>query len=351
MTQYRWRSARIVWETTDTATIIFNTGTDPFIYLSGQFVNLSLLINGEYYTRSYSLSSTYGVNPQPWVTIKRVAGGVFSNYVLDNVHVIKEWSVEGPFGNFIISQEHSSAKHIVLLAGGSGITPIFSIAQFVLHQLIESRITLIYSNRTADTIIFRDTIEQWTRVYADRLQVTFALSQPLTHEKELPAPFLPLRLNKLITKKLLKQTAGKSVAQTLYFICGPEALMQQHVKVLEDLNIPSANILREWFQPPAVKEPIMLPTQPLEVQLYFYEQTSLLEVQPGRTILDAALQERVPLRYSCKKGTCWTCTATVLSGKVAMSANYALTQQQVDERKVLLCQAYPLDNEVTVEIM
>jgi ring-1,2-phenylacetyl-CoA epoxidase subunit PaaE len=149
--------------------------------------------------------------------------------------------------------------------------------------------------------------------------------------------------------ELIKKATHDPLNEVQYFICGPSELMKMHREVLENMQVPAGHIYMEWFAPEAADE-ASLPQEPQEVLLHFYEQTNLLDVQAGQTILAAALEDRIPLSYSCKGGTCGKCMAKLISGEVKMVNNYAIRRDDVDAGMILLCQSYPLTNDVTVEI-
>src|SRR5687768_1567712 len=107
-----WTTAAITKETSDTVTVEFDTGGIPFISAPGQFINVTLLIDGEPVTRSYSLSSSADEDVNPSITVKRVNGGVMSNFVIDNISKIDKWHIEGPYGNFIPSTSTYTSRHI-----------------------------------------------------------------------------------------------------------------------------------------------------------------------------------------------------------------------------------------------
>src|SRR5687768_9281348 len=122
-------TAAIISETPDAVTVELNTGGIPFVFMPGQFVYVTLMIEDMPVTRPYSLSSLPGGGINPAITVKRVSGGVMSNFIIDNVSTISKWYIEGPYGNFIPSPAAYNAKLIVLLAGGSGIVPLYSIGR------------------------------------------------------------------------------------------------------------------------------------------------------------------------------------------------------------------------------
>ncbi|HVI47136.1 MAG TPA: 2Fe-2S iron-sulfur cluster-binding protein [Chitinophaga sp.] len=341
---YTWSTAAVLRETSDTVTVVFHTNGTPITYSPGQFVNITLRIGGEPVTRSYSLSSIPG--DPPAITVKRVQDGLMSNYIADNAAGIKEWQVSGPYGTFMLPDHITDAKHLVLLAGGSGITPLFSIARAFTDRFQDAAVTLIYSSGTE--IIFREQISAWTAQHSHRTQVHYAMSKPAPEEDM--TGMIRGRVNKLIAKKLIKAAVPELHDGTHYFICGPAELMKMHHEMLDGMGIANDNIYLEWFAPDEEATTVTLPEEQQEVLLHFREQSNLLEVHPGQTILDAALTDKIPLPYSCKTGTCGSCAARLISGRVMMQHNYALRKTDVDQGWVLLCQGYPLTGDVTLEM-
>lgn len=342
-----WRTADISQETASTVTIRFDTGGMPFIYKPGQFINVTLTINGTAVTRSYSLSSVPGKDIQPAITVKKVTGGIMSNYIITHAPEIEHWQVSGPYGSFTPTEDTYTAKHVVLLAGGSGITPLYTIARSVIDWSPDTSVTLIYASRVPDEIIFREDITSWQEKHQGRINVHHAIS---VHEAADTPDFIKGRLNKLVTRKLIKQAVDAPHDAVHYFICGPAGLMKIQQEMLEALQVPADNIFIEWFSPEAIKEEEILPDTAQEVLLHFYEQSNLLDVAAGKTILESALEDRIPLPYSCKGGTCGICAAKLTAGKVKMRVNHALSQSDIDEGMILLCQSFPLTADVTVEI-
>lgn len=341
-----WRTASIIPETDDTVTIQFDTGSGAFVYKAGQFVNLTILIDGSPVTRSYSLSSVPGLDPAPTITVKKIEGGLMSSYIVDHAQQIQHWQVDGPYGSFTAP---SQCTQLVMLTAGSGITPVYPIAASVLRSQLSARVTIIYSNRSPESIIFRKQLEQLQLRFGERLTIIHALTEGAgTHSAD-TGEWINGRLNRIIVKKLIKKyIAEPSSAQ--YFICGPSSLIQLHQECLDAIGIHTDNIIVERYNPDNSDDSVELPTQMQEVMLHFHEQSNLLEVPPGSNILHAALQDRIALPNSCKNGTCGKCTAKLTAGKVVMKQNYVLRKEELEAGLVLLCQSYPLNSEVTVEI-
>ncbi|HUC82340.1 MAG TPA: 2Fe-2S iron-sulfur cluster-binding protein [Flavisolibacter sp.] len=331
-------------------TIHFDTNGVMMQYAAGQFINLHIHINGAEYVRSYSLSSWYHVHRCPTITVKKVKGGLVSSYLVDELKEGTLILVEGPIGSFTPSSFAQMTQNVVLIAGGSGISPLWSIAHFFLYQT-GANVTLLYGNRKADEIIFLDQIGQLQKLFSERFAVFHALSQ----EPKLPLKIkegVAARLSPLILRKALKKLLPDSFLTSAFFICGPEGLMADAHECLLGLGIESGQLQQESFAGADVNKATPEPdlSDEREVLMLFEEQVNLLDVMPKEAILDAALRERINVSYSCRTGTCGTCWAKKTSGEVWMRANYALQPAQVEEGYVLLCQTYPLTDDVTVEI-
>lgn len=350
ITKQIWKAATIIQETKDTVTVVFDTGGSPFIYEPGQFINVTLRIGDMPVTRSYSLSSCPDEDVSPSITVKRVNGGQMSNFIIDNAANIGKWYIEGPYGNFTPSSSTYASQHVILMAGGSGITPLFSIARTVLTRSADVKVTLIYCSRSLDDMIFRKSIETLPEKFKGRFNSYHVLSQPGDVIELSSGTVIKGRLNKLICKKLIKQAVDNLHNGVEYFICGPSQLMKMKKNILEAMQIPDEHIYLEWYSPEPSNDLVSLPQEPQEVLLHYYEQSNLLDVKAGQSILAAALDDKIFLPYSCKAGTCGKCTARLTSGKVTMVNNYALRPSDVDAGLILLCQSYPVSDDVTVEI-
>lgn len=341
---------KVIRETKDAVTIVFDIGGSGFKYLPGQFINVSMMINGEKITRSYSLSSSPDLDLYPAITVKRVTDGLMSNYLVDYAEQISELEIEGPYGSFVPSENSYQSGHVVLLSGGSGITPLLSIAKSLLGKSADVQLTLIYANRNWSDTIFAEKIEALVEEYKDRLTVFHALSQQEGRKPVFSGTLIEDRLSKLLVKKLLKQTIAEKPSGACYFICGPSGLMKIYYDVLKSLQVFETDIFMERFTAgDEILEQLSLPTVTHEVLVHFYEQTHLIEIPPATSLLSAALKEGISFGYSCKSGTCGSCVALLTSGKVSMLKNYALTESEVAQGMILLCQSYPLSEDITIE--
>ena len=240
---YLWRIERIERPTKDSATIHFNTNGVVFQYAAGQFINLHVRFNGKEHIRSYSLSSWHSVHDCPSITVKKVSGGLVSNFLVDELAEGSLMQIEGPVGNFTPSSFAQIAQNVVLIAGGSGISPLWSIAHFLLYQTT-ANVTLLYGNRRCVEIIFRNEIEQLQHLFPQRFMVFHALSQ----EPALPADIakgVAARLSPMILRKALKHLLPDVFLTAAYFICGPEGLMAKARGCLHGLGIETARYNRK----------------------------------------------------------------------------------------------------------
>jgi len=347
--EYKWRTSSVIQETADSVTIEFDTGNDDFVYRPGQFVNLTLQIDGQLVTRSYSFSSIPGIKEPPSITVRKKEGGLMSSYIVDHAAQINEWEVEGPYGFFYPDGEAVSAGRVVLVAGGSGITALYSLLKYYLDQS-SAEILLVYANSSSARIIFQNRLSELEQRYPQRLTVWHVLSQPVTEDEANFKNLVKGRLSRLALKKILKNQLQDKTGEAYYFLCGPPGLLKLAEQTLDSLQVLPVHIYKEYFSPLPDGEPeITLPDTGQQVALQVNGRTERLIVDPGVTILEAAINRNLPVRFSCKSGNCGTCAAQMISGEVYMKRNFALREEQVNEGYILLCQSHPLDNKVYIK--
>jgi len=313
-------------------------------------LNVKCVIDGSAVSRSYSLCSAPGVDDRTAITVKRVEGGLMSAFICDYAEQISEWRVDGPHGLFHPDEGVVSSEDVVFVAGGSGITPVFSIIKYLLNHTA-ARLTLVYSNRTPEETIYRHALLSLQEQYSERLNICFVFTKADASIQLLDGDFLRGRITPLILKKLLKKSNIPLDRPVHYYLCGPEGLITMAEKTLSGLGVDGQFVHKEYFTPPTNDDKnVSLPDTTLEVLIQLYEQTNLLEINPGKTILEAALEDRMAVPNSCRSGTCGMCVAKLVSGTVHMRQNFALNETMIKEGYVLLCQSHPLDNRVTVMI-
>ena len=202
-----------------------------------------------------------------------------------------------------------------------------------------------------NNIAFRHALLSLPKEYSARLNIVFVFTKPEASIQGRHMQFLKGRITPLILKKILKQSDVFSGRSVHYFLCGPEGLIAMAEKTLSGLGVTENFVRKEYFTPPEIDDKnVVLPGATLEVLIQLYDQTNLLEIDPGKTILEAALEDRMAVPNSCRSGTCGMCVAKLVSGTVHMRQNFALNETMIKEGYVLLCQSHPLDNRVTVMI-
>lgn len=355
MKKYKWNTHQIIQETSDSISIYFDTQKEVFEFLPGQFINVSCVIDGKTVTRSYSLSSD-PTAVYPAITVKRVKDGVMSNYLLDQAQAITSWDMQGPFGNFVLEKQIAAQIPIVLLAGGSGISALFS----MLYSAINNKIIplLLYSNKTVDQTIFFKEIE--TLKEQGSLDVHYSFTSDSLEDKV--NDYVQGRFSIEIIQGLLKDNTEYMKAH--YYICGPTGLMNLYHKALLELEISSEQIHAEYFEVEEDKESEeVIQNIATDVFVHYYEDTlrnneletyectSMIQVQANQSLLEAIHAHHISVPSSCKNGTCGACWAVKTDGEVKMKSNHVLSQANITEGIILLCQSYPMDQDVTVSLL
>ncbi len=338
----------VVQVTPDAVNVVFENPGDNFNYEPGQFITLILTIDGKKIRRAYSLCTTPGVDEFPAVTVKRVEGGIMSNYVNDHVKAGDVIEVMEPMGMFTTTYMEDAERHIVLFGGGSGITPLISILKAVLNREPKSQVSLIYANRDENSIIFKNELDALQEANKDRLKIIHSLDNPANGWNG----YAGLLTNEKL-KDILKELPLKDNDQTTYFTCGPEPLMNIVFSTLEELGIPEERRNRESFVAGATSPGEIIDADAgdaKQVKLILDGQEYEFEVAPGKPILEAALEADIDMPYSCQSGLCTACRGKCLSGKVSTDEADGLSQDELDDGYVLTCIGKPLTDDVVVEI-
>lgn len=328
----------VVRETADAVSIHFEP-TEKVAYKSGQFFTVAVTVEGNEERRAYSLCSSPYVDEFPAVAVKRVDGGKVSNYLNDNVSAGDELLLMDPIGNFTTDFAASNDRHIVLFGGGSGITPLISIAKSTLDQEPNSKITLVYANRNDESIIFKSAIAQ---LESDRFNVVHVL-------EESPAGFTGHsgRISKEIIKEVLSSV---DPSKGEYFMCGPGPMMDVVMDCLVTMGLPSDKIHKESFVSETAEAPVSDEVIAREVTIIYDDEEFKYTVEPNETILEKGLEEDIDLPFSCQSGLCTACRGKCTSGKVKMMEDEGLSEAEIDEGYVLPCVSHPLTDDVVIEI-
>jgi len=344
----------IIQETRDTISIVFAQPAEkPVEYKSGQFLTLIVSVNGKDVRRAYSLCSSPFVDKDLAVTVKRVDAGLMSNWLPDNLKVGSTMKVMEPMGQFTTEFSTGGKRHLVLFAGGSGITPMMSIIKSTLLREPDSMVSLIYCNRDIDSIIFKETLDQMQTRDEGRLHVIHVLDNaPMNWQG-----YSGLLNHEMLTK-LFERVPDWGIENTTYLMCGPEGMMKNVASLLAMRHIPKEKIFKESFVQGILdkdqkKEEVVVVAEELkerEVTIRYDGQEYKVLVPPDKGILESALDQGIDLPYSCQSGLCTACRGKALSGKVKLDEEEGLSQSERAEGYVLTCVGHPLTDDVVIEI-
>lgn len=340
-------------ETADCVSLLFDVPEpllSSFQFLPGQNLTLKTTINGAEVRRSYSICSA----PQERelrVAIKKVEGGVFSGHANEKLNTGDVIDVMPPTGKFNTPLNAKQTKRYLMIAAGSGITPIISLIKSILYTEPTSTITLVYGNRSRSSIIFFEELEQLKNRYMQRFNVLHILSREKTDS--------PLQRGRIDAEKLsiLDRLNGfKNMDEC--FICGPEEMILTSKDFLEKTGLSVKKIHLELFTSTKVTAREKK-SQPDDTQQKRSSQVTIkvdgrevniaIPLQEDVTILDAALAQGADLPFACKGGMCCTCKAKLVSGEVIMDVHWGLEEEEVEQGYILTCQSYPKTEKLIVD--
>ncbi|MDA0196743.1 MAG: ferredoxin--NADP reductase [Bacteroidetes bacterium] len=345
------RISDVIRETEDAVRIVFDEPDGGLEYQPGQFLTLILNINGEKVRRAYSLCTSPYLSEKPAVAVKRVDKGLVSNFVNDTLKLGDIVDVLPPMGHFTPAIDKHTTRNLILIGGGSGITPLMGILKTVLHEESSSSITLIYANRDIDSIIFRDQLEQLKSSYTDRFNYVQSLDNPPANWDQ-NAGFLTLEK----MKELITTLPDWNSDTTLYYVCGPQGLMNLAFEAFESLKLDHHRTFKESFLAiaPAIKDIVADNKAHREgishVQIKYDGEEHEFDVPFGKSILETALAQNIDLPYSCQSGLCTACMGKCLEGEVDLSDAEALSEEERAEGYVLTCVGKPLTDRIVIEI-
>lgn len=335
-------------ETPDAVSVAFKVPDQlqkEYTFKQGQYLTLKFKINGEELRRSYSICSSY-YEKELRVAVKRVKDGRVSTHIFNNLKSGDVIEVMTPMGNFFTEMNAANKKTYVLFAGGSGITPMFSILKTVLKDEPQSRIILFYGNNDESSIIFKKKIEELAVANSDRLNIIHILNDaPVSH---------PEMLKGMMTKEKNMELIKSYVdvkATNEYFICGPGVMMDNVVAALKELKIDESTVHIEYFSSPVNAEEVKPSADVAKgavVTIIIDGEEHNIELKENEAILEAALRVGLDAPYACQGGSCCTCRALLQAGKVEMAVNYALSASEVKQGFILTCQSRPTTPSVVV---
>ena len=347
---YPLQIKRLVHDTRDAIVVSFDVPRDlrqTFQYQPGQHLTLRATIDGEEWRRSYSICSAVQDN-ELRIAIKKVNGGVFSNWAHDTFAAGMTLDVMPPAGSFHLPLSAEHHRRYLAFAAGSGITPVFSVIKSTLMAEPQSRFTLVYGNRASSTVMLRDQLADLKDQYLDRLSIVHVMSR-----EQQDIELFNGRIDAEKCRALLSQWIRLEDIDHV-FICGPQQMMEQVSGSLVAMGMDTSRIHAELFgvaTPAASRRPVSALTDAqCEVTMVIDGRHYLFSMpRDTMSVLEAGLAQGIEIPYACKGGICATCRCKVTEGKADMDANHALEDYEVGSGFVLSCQAFPATDRLVLD--
>jgi hypothetical protein len=305
--------AQVEQQTHDTKTLRFQIPNERQLRAKpGQFLTFQLPIDGQRVSRSYTISSSPIHRNYVEITPKRMEKGCASVFLNDLAKPGLTVEARGPYGQFYFDE--TLHKSIVLIAAGSGITPMISMLCYIDDLKLATPVTLLYCVRTGADIIFQNELARLGRSLPN-FQYEVCLSQPDPAWKGHSG-----RLSKDFVSRHVTDPDSST-----FFLCGPKGFMDNARQILSMLGVHHDRILQESFGE----------SKPSTV--VFLRSEKVCQVSAGSTLLDLAEKNGVQIPYGCRQGQCGTCATRLLSGAVQMDVEDGLTVEQKNAGYVLPC--------------
>jgi len=342
-------------ETADAVTLVFeNPDGNKVFYKPGQFLTFIFDINDKEERRCYSLCSSTTMDEEMAVTIKKVDGGIVSNYIYDKINTGDNVKVMLPMGNFTTDFDVNADRNIVFLAGGSGITPIMSLIKTFLKKEPNTKLNLVYANRGQESIIFAKQFDQLSIQYPEQLRIIHVLEKAPEDWHGFSG-----MLDEDLFGKLVNEFTSGNPKSGEYFVCGPQGLMDMGITTLEKLKVEKSNTHKESFVA-AVNDSVKADTGgasgsnddagEYEVTVRYMGDEHKFMVGRNDSILLTALDKGIDLPFSCQSGLCTACMGKCVSGKVELDESDSLTDKELEEGYILTCVGHPASENVVIEI-
>ena len=345
--------SKIIQETPDTISIQFEVIPelkDLFKYLPGQYLTIRLNVDGKDERRAYSISSSPFLNEPLQISIKNSSNSPFLKYITTQVKEGDFLQVIPPLGNFTLDPNNIDSKYYVMIAGGSGITPICSIIKSLLLSKSNCKVYLFYSNKHANNIIFKELLDQLAEKYSDRFKIFYFLTQESESLEHFKGRITEQTLKDLINEHILDYKDS-----TQFYICGPQGIMEMAEQTFLSMGIDKDRIHKESFTAPLPQEfgEEIIDKKPKiikrKVRIKLYGDEYEFEVKPDDTVITSAIFAGIDPPYSCQIGACSTCRAKLLKGKVFMDEREALSDEEIKMGYILTCQSHPLTDDVYID--
>ncbi|MEG2078280.1 MULTISPECIES: ferredoxin--NADP reductase [Chryseobacterium] len=314
-----------------------------FVFKSGQYITIKHSIDDKEIRRCYSISSVPSKTDTFEIIVKCVQGGVFSQYVEQKLKIGDTLEIAEPEGNFYYEETAGSSKNFVAVAAGSGITPIFSIIQSILTHSNDN-IVLFYGNKSVEQTIFHNEILELSENFGNRFKIIRFYT-----EENIDGHHFGRINQKVILDTLLKNHIDLSNIEKFY-VCGPEDLISSTTSSFLSQNIKKENILHELFYSQQSPEQIINSSSIIAgetvVKLILDGDESMIKVNKNVLLLDSILDAGFDIPYSCQNAICSACLCMLTKGQVNMVKNEVLSEEEIRDGKIVVCQSYPVSDEI-----
>ena len=325
---HRATVSRIIKETADARTYVLAPDETPFPYKAGQFCTFKVRVDGGDLYRSYSMSSAPETDSEMATTVKRVPGGKVSNWLLDNLVEGDEVTITRAAGTFCLTE---TTRPLLGFSGGSGVTPILSLAKSALATT-DRPVRLLCADKDRASVIFDAVLDDLVTRYPDRLSVVRHIDAE----------------SGLIDPAEIVDFVGADTDADCY-VCGPEGFMSV---VTAALPGPGTVFIEDFDATPQTHEPAAGPEKAADtggtITIHLDRKKADVARVPGETLLESARRAGMSPPFSCEAGNCGTCMARLSEGHATMKVNDALEPNEVEDGYVLTCQAIPDTPSVTV---
>ena len=330
-------------ETANAVSVLFDIPEQlkqDFNFVSGQYVTLQTIINGEEVRRAYSICSTPKSN-EIRVAIKAVENGTFSQYATTKLKAGDTIEISAPEGRFELKPEAN--KNYLAFAAGSGITPILSMVKSVFENESSANFTLVYGNKSVADTIFYDELNALKETYPNQFKLHYIFSREEVKNQ------LRGRIDKSVTNYFVKNMYKETTFDAAY-LCGPEEMINAVSNTLKENYFTEENVFFELFTV-SINEDALEDVQEgsTTITVLLDDEETTFSMQQTNDILAATLRNDLDPPYSCQGGVCSSCLAKVTEGKAVMAKNAILTDSEIEEGFILTCQAHPTTAKIKID--
>jgi len=335
-------------ETQDAVSVLFDIPENlkaDFKFIPGQYITIQKKIDETVLRRAYSICSSPNSN-ELRVAIKEVKNGTFSVYANNGLKAGDKIEVSTPEGRFVLKTDPSNTKNYLAFVAGSGITPVLSMIKSVLETEKESKFILVYGNKSVDQTIFKITLDDLEKEYANQFEVHYVFSQKVNDNSFFGRIDLKV-INNILNEKYYEIKFDE------YFLCGPEEMIDLVKGDLIDKGIDTNLIKFELFSSPEKEKEKEATNEDLSgnsnITILLDDEETTFEMRQDEIILDVALSKGLDAPYSCQGGICSSCLAKVTEGKAIMEKNSILSDEEVKEGLIITCQAHPVTSSIKID--